>query len=193
MKTMKHKIREVACTAAGAAVLWLGSGYADTGENAMIDGEILSAEDYFHGGARPYVRGEAEQARSVLEEGLTHHPDDEKIRRLIELLEEQHEPPTPPEQNEDDPDETEPENGEDAEPGEGEPDPDPGEQETDPDTEPTTDAEPEGAEEVADRDPGQMTEEEAEMILEDMLQHEERTRSDMELRFGPETPVDKDW
>jgi type IV secretory pathway VirB10-like protein len=195
MNLAKNTLRGLACVAVWIAALGPRTGVAETGNETPLLNEGAGADAYFHGGARPYIRGDAEQARSILEEGLMFHPDDPKINRLIQLLEEQREPPPQHEQGEEDPEDQEPEEGEEDQPQETDPESDPGEEEEQDAQPEPNDAEPDGteSEDVSDLDPGKMTDEEAEMILDDMLQQEERSRSDSKLRFGPAVPVDKDW
>ena len=48
-----------------------------------------SAEDYFNGGAHAYLTNNIPEALKSVESGLTQYPDDEKLKKLYELLKQQ--------------------------------------------------------------------------------------------------------
>ncbi len=184
------------CRAAlAAALVLLCARYAGAGEESS--NEMATAEEFFHKGAQPYIFGDDQIARSAAETGLTIYPDDPKLNALILLLQEQREPPPQYDQAEEDPDNDEDDPERDDE------------QIEDPDTEADPDeddpqADPVPADDVPDDqqrpleddealDPGKMTAEDADMILDAKLQEEEAYRDKTRLRLGPRVPVAKDW
>jgi Ca-activated chloride channel family protein len=48
-----------------------------------------SAEDYFNGGAHAYITNNVPEALKSVETGLKQYPDDEKLKKLYELLKQQ--------------------------------------------------------------------------------------------------------
>ena len=51
--------------------------------------QIAPADDFFHSGAQLYISNSIPQAKEVVEMGLKLYPDDEKLKKLEELLNQQ--------------------------------------------------------------------------------------------------------
>ena len=51
--------------------------------------QVAPADDFFHGGARLYISNSIPQAKEVVEQGLKLYPDDEKLKKLEALLNQQ--------------------------------------------------------------------------------------------------------
>ena len=69
-------------------MVWLSLGFwlfTATGARA----QIAPAEDFFHSGAQFYISNNVAQAKSVVEMGRKLYPDDEKLKKLEDLLKQQ--------------------------------------------------------------------------------------------------------
>jgi outer membrane biosynthesis protein TonB len=53
---------------------------------ATAHAQLLSAEDFFHGGAQHYLSNNVPGALEVVTNGLAQFPEDEKLKKLYELL-----------------------------------------------------------------------------------------------------------
>jgi len=51
--------------------------------------QLAPADDFFHSGARFYISNSIPQAKEVVEQGLKLYPNDEKLKKLEELLNQQ--------------------------------------------------------------------------------------------------------
>ena len=51
--------------------------------------QLAPADDFFHGGARLYISNNIPQAKEVVEQGLRLYPDDDKLKKLEQLLNQQ--------------------------------------------------------------------------------------------------------
>ena len=51
--------------------------------------QVAPADDFFHGGARLYISNSIPQAKEVVEQGLKLYPNDEKLKKLEALLNQQ--------------------------------------------------------------------------------------------------------
>jgi len=51
--------------------------------------QLAPADDFFHGGARLYISNSIPQAKEVVEQGLKLYPNDEKLKKLEALLNQQ--------------------------------------------------------------------------------------------------------
>ena len=51
--------------------------------------QLAPADDFFHSGAQFYISNNVAQARSAVDQGLKLYPDDEKLKKLDELLKQQ--------------------------------------------------------------------------------------------------------
>jgi outer membrane biosynthesis protein TonB len=162
------------------------------------------AETYFNRGSATFIRESPEAALAIVNEGLVHHPDDTGLIRLKELIERQQDQQQQQQQqsssSESSPEEQPPPQGE-QEPQEQPPAPD--EQEQEPQDQKDTDGEPQESEAPPTEKPRpesaeEMTEEEAEMVLDSLRQLEEAQREQVNqemirrsMRNLP--PVEKDW
>jgi Ca-activated chloride channel family protein len=53
------------------------------------DAQLAPAEDFFHSGAQMYISNNVPQAKEIVEMGRKLYPDDEKLKKLEELLKQQ--------------------------------------------------------------------------------------------------------
>ncbi len=128
---------------------------------------------YFHPAASLYIHGDGAAASNLVAQGLALHPDDGKLKRLKELLEKQQEQQQ--DQNQDQQQNQEPpQNPEDQQ----NPDQEPPQEDNPP-------PEPPRAE--------QMSQDEAERLLDAMKQEEENKRLQLHPVMGAPVRVDKDW
>jgi Ca-activated chloride channel homolog len=51
--------------------------------------QLAPADDFFHSGARYYISNSVPQAKDVVEQGLKLYPNDEKLKKLWELMNQQ--------------------------------------------------------------------------------------------------------
>ena len=51
--------------------------------------QLAPADDFFHGGARLYISNNIPQAKEVVKQGLALYPNDEKLKKLEQLLNQQ--------------------------------------------------------------------------------------------------------
>ncbi len=150
---------------------------------AQADDEVDVDATYFHPAASYYIHGDSSSASNLVARGLALYPDDGKLKRLKDLLEQQQEqqqqenednqqgnPEQQPEENE--PSEQENEGEQEEEPEQNQP----------PEEQP---AEPENAE--------QMSEDEAKQLLDAMRQEEKNKRLQLKIEMGTPVKVDKDW
>lgn len=56
---------------------------------SKVGAQLAPADDFFHGGAQLYISNNIPQAKDVVEEGLKLYPDDEKLKKLEQLLNQQ--------------------------------------------------------------------------------------------------------
>ena len=56
---------------------------------ADANAQIAPADDFFHGGARCYITNNIAQAKQIVEQGRKLYPEDEKLKKLEELLKQQ--------------------------------------------------------------------------------------------------------
>jgi Ca-activated chloride channel family protein len=146
--------------------------FADTGE---VDAQ------YFHPAANLYIQGDSAGASNLVVKGLSLYPDDGKLKRLKELLEQQQQ------QDQDQQDQNDQQQNQDQdqqqdqnqENEQEQPQPEENqEQEQQP-------PEPQSAEE--------MTEDEAKQLLDAMRQEEQNKRMQLHPVHGAPVKVDKDW
>lgn len=164
------------------------------------------AETYFNRGSATFIRESPEKALAIVNEGLVHHPEDTALIRLKELIErqqdqqqQQQQQQQPSSSSESSPDEPPPQG--EQEPQEQPPAPD--EQEQKPEDQRDADGEPQENNDAPPEQPRpesaeEMTEEEAEMVLDSLRQLEEAQREQVNqemirrsMRNLP--PVEKDW
>jgi Ca-activated chloride channel family protein len=53
------------------------------------DAQLAPAEDFFHSGAQMYISNNVPQAKQIVEMGRKLYPDDDKLKKLEELLKQQ--------------------------------------------------------------------------------------------------------
>lgn len=162
------------------------------------------AETFFHAGAQTFVTNDIEPAKEIVLEGLTQHPDDPWLLGLKALLEQQQEQEQQqqqqqqsqsqpnPEQDPQNQDPNQQEQPQPPQPQEAPEPPEPGEQEQQP--------QPQSGEEQSaeEREAGEMTEDEAEMLLDALRQREQAEREAMmreqiRRQSRQTAPVEKDW
>lgn len=176
-------------TILAATLMWI-AGLAWTGR---VHAELPSAADYFNYGSATFIRDDPQKALAIVLEGIEHYPDNESLLRLKELLEQQQEQQNQnnqqDRQNEQEQDQ-EQEQNDSNEQNEDQPDQnDEGEPEQTPPEEDQQPPEPTAEE---------MTDEEAEMVLDSLRQLEQAQREQLmreiirqQARDMP--PVEKDW
>lgn len=137
---------------------------------------------YFHPAASHYIQGDSTSASNLVVKGLSLYPDDAKLKRLKDLLEQEQEQEQ--EQNDDQENQDDQENPDDQENSDDQENPD--EENPDPDeSNEEQPAEPPSAE--------QMTADEAEQLLDAMRQEEQNKRRQLHPVLGAPVKVDKDW
>lgn len=153
---------------------------------------------YFHPAAHLYIQGDTAAASNLVARGLSVHPNDGKLKRLKDLLEEQEQEggnnqqqdqqdsQNQQQENPDAPEGSpEEEKEEDAPQQPEQPDEPSPEQPQEQDSDPAEEAEPEQAE--------QMTEDEARQLLDAMRQEEKNKRLQLHPVMGAPVKVEKDW
>ena len=146
---------------------------------------------FFHPAASMYIHGDATSASNLVAQGLSIFPEDGKLLRLKELLEQQEEQ----KQNEDNQDQ---QNQQDQNQDEQEQNKDEQDQnkENPPQDEQQDDQKQEQDEQAPEPEPPraeQMSQDEAERLLDAMKQEEENKRLQMHPVMGRPVKVDKDW
>lgn len=151
---------------------------------------------YFHPAASLYIHGDTTAASNLVARGLAEYPDDGKLKRLKELLEQQDQQ----QQNEDQ------QQKQDQQQNEDEQDQDQQEQEDSQDP-PQDDQQDQESQDNQDQDQAdqqnqqqpepqradQMSRDEAERLLDAMKQEEKNKRLDLHPVLGRPVKVDKDW
>ncbi|HMP88869.1 MAG TPA: hypothetical protein PJ991_01645 [Kiritimatiellia bacterium] len=153
--------------------------------------ELPSATDYFNYGSATFIREDPQKALAIVLEGLEHYPEHDPLIRLKELLEQQQEQN---QQNQQDQQESQ-ENDQSPEDGDNEQNDDESDQNRDNDPNDTSEQEEQQPPEPLAEE---MTEDEAEMVLDSLRQLEQAQREQLmreiirrQLRDMP--PVEKDW
>ncbi len=151
---------------------------------------------YFHPAAAMYIHGESGGASNLVAQGLSLFPDDGKLLRLKDLLDQQEEQ----EQNQDNEDQQDDQSQEQEQEQEQDQDQNEDQQQDDPqqnqEDQPDQQQEPHDQEDSQDPEPPsaeQMSQDEAERLLDAMKQEEETKRQGMHLIMGSPVKVDKDW
>jgi len=160
---------------------------------AYVHADLPSAKDYFNYGSATFIREEPEKALAIVNEGLEHYPEDEPLIRLKELLEQQNE-----QQNQDNQSKDQNNQEQDQDQQQGDQDEqseDPSDQNEEQEAPPP---EPEDEQPPTEPSAEEMTEEEAEMVLDSLRQLEQAQREMLmreiikqQMRDMP--PVEKDW
>jgi outer membrane biosynthesis protein TonB len=132
---------------------------------------------YFHPAASLYIQGSMAAASNLVARGLAEFPDDGKLKRLKELIEQQQQN----EQNQDQQQNDEPQddNDRDQEPQ------DDNDRDQEPQEQTKQQPEPQRAE--------QMSQDEAERLLDAMKQEEKNKRLELHPVMGHPVKVEKDW
>jgi hypothetical protein len=142
---------------------------------AALAGEVDIDSTYFHPAASLYIHGDAANASNLVAQGLSHFPEDGKLLRLQELLDQQQD------QQQDEDQQQNQQQKQDQEQDQNQQQDQNQEQEQQ-DAQPP---EPQQAE--------QMNQDEAERLLDAMKQEEENKRLQLRPVRGRPVRVDKDW
>ena len=135
--------------------------------------------EFFHPAASLYIQGDATSASNLVAKGLSIYPEDGKLLRLKELLEQQQEQEQ--QQKDQQQQNEEQQNQEQNE----EPQNQENQNQSDPNEEQQQPPEPQTAE--------QMSEDEAKQLLDAMRQEEQNKRMQLHPVLGRPVKVDKDW
>jgi hypothetical protein len=148
---------------------------------------------YFHPAASLYIQGSIAAASNLVARGLTEFPDDGKLKRLKELIEQQQQS----EQNQDQQQDDQQQDQNEQDPSEQ----DPSEQDQEPqDQNEQNQDQDQDEQEPNEQQPQpeppraeQMSEDEAERLLDAMKQEEKNKRLELHPVMGRPVKVDKDW
>jgi len=176
------------------------------GSIALAQTNAPPAVDFFNAGSATYIRDTPERALAIVNEGLNIHPQDEKLLKLKELLEkkqdeqkkdqdqeqQKQEQPQDQQNNDSKPDD------QDQQQQEEEKEQDEEKQDQNEEKDKPEPGEEEKPEEEKEASAGDMTEQEAEMVLDSLRQLEEAQREQMtqemiRRKMHEMPPVDKDW
>lgn len=165
-----------------------------------------SAQDYFNNGSATFIREDPTKALAIVNEGLSFHPDNEPLLKLKALLEQQQQQnqqnqnqnQDQKKEDQDQQDQNQPQNEQDQDQQKPEDEQKPDEDDLKQDQnqgQPPPQEEKESGEEQAAKD---MSEEEANMVLDSLRQLEQAQREQMtqhmirqQMQNPP--PVEKDW
>lgn len=149
---------------------------------AFAESDEVDAQ-YFHPAAGLYIHGDAAAASNLVVKGLSLYPDDGKLKRLKELLENQQKQQQDQENQEQQQNDQEQDPQQDDQQQENEQNQETQNQEEGQEQEPRP--EPQDAE--------QMSEDEAKQLLDAMRQEEKNKRLQLHPVMGAPVNVDKDW
>jgi hypothetical protein len=141
--------------------------------------EVDSDATYFHPAASFYIHGDTTSASNLVAQGLALFPEDGKLLRLKELLEQQSEQ----EQNQQD--QNQQQNQQDQQDESEQDQEEDSEQDQQQQTQDPSEAQPPQAE--------QMSKDEAEQLLDAMRQEEQNKRLQLHPVLGAPVDVEKDW
>lgn len=144
---------------------------------------------YFHPAASMYIQGDSTSASNLVATGLSVFPEDGKLLRLKELLDQQQEQ----EQNEDNEDQKQQDQNQDQQENDPNQDPNEPQDPQDPQQDEQDQEQDEQAPEPEPPKAEQMSQDEAERLLDAMKQEEENKRLQMHPVMGRPVKVDKDW
>ncbi|MEN7972314.1 MAG: hypothetical protein ABFR47_00615 [Verrucomicrobiota bacterium] len=133
--------------------------------------------EYFHPAASWYIQGDAAAASNLVVKGLTRFPEDQKLLRLKELLEQQNQDQSQQDQSQD--------QEQDQQQDEQQQEQDEQNQDQQDQQQEQQQPEPPSAE--------QMSEDEAKQLLDAMKQEEQNKRLQLHPVMGAPVKVDKDW
>jgi Ca-activated chloride channel family protein len=171
----------------------------------VVRAEATSAADYFNLGSSTFIREDPERALAIVNEGLMFHPDDEPLLRLKALLEQkkdqeqqQQQQEQQQEQNDSSKDDSDSSEKPDDSSEQGDQNQDQNEPEKPEEQSPEEEQPQEPSEQAPEPTAGEMTEEEAEMVLDSLRQLEQAQREQLmqemirrQMQNMP--PVEKDW
>jgi Ca-activated chloride channel family protein len=157
------------------------AGYAQAAEPNEIDIDAT----YFHPAASMYIHGDSAGASNLVAQGLALFPDDGKLLRLKELLEQQNEQQNQ-QQNQD---QNQEQNQQPQEEEQEQQDQEQEDQQTPRDQNQDRNQQPQPEPSSAE----EMTEDEAEQLLDAMRQEEQNKRLQLHPVMGAPVEVDKDW
>jgi hypothetical protein len=158
--------------------------------------EVDIDSTYFHPAASMYVQGNSTGASNLVYTGLTQFPDNGKLLRLKELLDQQQEQEQNEDQNDDQNEDQQDQDPQDQEQNDDQQDQDQNQDEQDQDQNEQDDQQnPEDEESQQQPPPSaeQMSEDEAQRLLDAMKQEEETKRLQLHPVMGAPVKVDKDW
>jgi hypothetical protein len=149
----------------------------------------------FNPAAKEYILGNTPVASNLVTQALAQFPDSEKLQKLKELIEQQQEQQD--QQNQERQENQDSQDPKDQDPQDSEEPQDSGDQDSqepdepsEPDIQEPQEANPSQA---APQQAGEMSEEEAQQLLDAMKQNENDQRQDLRPYLGPTIRVDKDW
>ena len=146
---------------------------------------------YFHPAASLYIQGDSGGASNLVANGLSVFPDDAKLLRLKELLEQQQEQEQDQQNQDDQQQNDDQQQSEDQQQSDQQQDQDnQDQQESPPEEQPPQEQESQPTEPQSAE---QMTPEEARQLLDSMRQEEENKRLQLHPVLGAPVKVDKDW
>jgi hypothetical protein len=160
-----------------------------------VSAMAVSAEEvnvdavYFHPAANLYIHGETAGASNLVARGLSLFPDDGKLLRLKDLLDQQQEQPE--DQQQEDQEQDDQQQQDDDQEQEDQEQEDDQADENGEDTEQQDD--PEESPQQAPPQAEEMSRDEAEQLLDAMRQEEQNKRLQLHPVLGAPVKVDKDW
>jgi hypothetical protein len=161
--------------------------------------EVDIDSTYFHPAASMYVQGNSAGSSNLVYTGLSKFPDNGKLLRLKELLDQQQEQEQNEDQNDDKNEDQQDQDPQDQEQNEDQQDQDQNQDEQDQDQneQDQQDDQQNPEEEESQQQPPpsaeQMSEDEAQRLLDAMKQEEETKRLQLHPVMGAPVKVDKDW
>ena len=162
-----------------ATILILGCAMATLADPAEVDIDAT----YFHPAASMYIHGDTTSASNLVATGLALFPENGKLLRLKELLEQQQEQD---QENQDDQQQNQNQDQQENQDQQNDQEQPPDQDENNPENQPEQPPpEPQSAE--------QMSADEAEQLLDAMRQEEQNKRMQLHPVFGAPVKVDKDW
>jgi Ca-activated chloride channel family protein len=145
---------------------------------------------YFHPAASLYIHGDSTSASNLVAKGLSLFPDDGKLKRLKELLEQQQQQ----NQNEQQQDQQQDQQQQDQQQQDQQQDQQQPDQAEQPDQQQPDQAEqPDQQQQTEPQRAEQMSQDEAERLLDAMKQEEKNKRLELHPVMGRPVKVDRDW
>lgn len=144
-----------------------------------------TARELFNPPAREYIVGNTAAASNLVTQALQKYPDDEKLLKLKELIDQQQQQ----QQNQNQKDQQQQNQEQQPDPSDQTDQPDDPTDQPDPAEQPPEQEQPQ----QPPRPAGEMTPEEAEQLLDAMRQNEQDKRTDLRPFLGQPVRVEKDW